>query len=262
MCVFSKNSSHLYYLTDQGGEFAYLVKRDLTTEMTTPVEKADWDIMFASLSETGKYLVLGVNNDARTEIRVYETATHKPVTLPDMPDGDITGLGFSKSERLMLFYMNGDRSPNNLFVLDMERGMVRQLTNSMNPEINAEHLVDGSVIRFASYDGLEIPSLLELVAAGHPLAGYPGAHRWETALEGLSKTESDVLAEASNTNPREPEPALGRLSWLGQMQRRPEYESWLRHHAPPHHRSRRVPRIRGPARRLVPRNSRDPQPSM
>ena len=59
--------------------------------------------------------------------------------------------------------------------------------------------------------GLEIPSLLELVAAERPLAGYPGAHWWETALEGLAKTESDVLAEASNTNPREPEPALSHL---------------------------------------------------
>ncbi len=59
--------------------------------------------------------------------------------------------------------------------------------------------------------GLEIPSLLELVAAKRPLAGYPGAHWWETALEGLAETESDVLAEASNTNPREPEPALSHL---------------------------------------------------
>ena len=59
--------------------------------------------------------------------------------------------------------------------------------------------------------GLEIPSLLELVAAERPLAGYPGAHWWETALEGLAETESDVLAEASNTNPREPEPALSHL---------------------------------------------------
>ena len=67
---------------------------------------------------------------------------------------------------------------------------------------------DGFVHRDA---GLEIPALLELVAAGRPLASYPGAHRWKTALEGLAETESDVLAEASNTNPREPEPALGHL---------------------------------------------------
>ena len=59
--------------------------------------------------------------------------------------------------------------------------------------------------------GLDIPSLLELVSAGRPLGDYPSAHRWETALEGLTMTESDVLVEASNTNPREPEPALSHM---------------------------------------------------
>lgn len=67
---------------------------------------------------------------------------------------------------------------------------------------------DGFIHRDA---GLEIPSLLELMAAGRPLTDYPGAHHSETALEGFTKTEMDVLAEASNTNSREPEPALSHI---------------------------------------------------
>ncbi len=59
--------------------------------------------------------------------------------------------------------------------------------------------------------GFEIPTLLELAAAGYRLAIYPGAQRWETALEGLARTGCDVLAEASNTDPREPEPALSHI---------------------------------------------------
>jgi homoserine dehydrogenase len=60
-------------------------------------------------------------------------------------------------------------------------------------------------------DGLDIARLLDLAAAGRPLTDYPGARRWETALDGLAQTECDVLAEASNTNPREAEPALSHL---------------------------------------------------
>src|SRR5262245_39406647 len=59
--------------------------------------------------------------------------------------------------------------------------------------------------------GFEIPALLELATARRPLVDYPGAHHWTTALEGFAQTESDLLAEASNTNPREPEPALSHL---------------------------------------------------
>jgi homoserine dehydrogenase len=59
--------------------------------------------------------------------------------------------------------------------------------------------------------GLDIPTLLDLAAAGHSLTDYPGARRWDSALAGLAETHCDVLAEASNTNPREPEPALSHI---------------------------------------------------
>jgi homoserine dehydrogenase len=67
---------------------------------------------------------------------------------------------------------------------------------------------DGFIHRDA---GLDIASVLELASAGRRLAEYPGTRRWETSLEGLKQTDSDVLAEASNTNPREPEPALSHI---------------------------------------------------
>ena len=67
---------------------------------------------------------------------------------------------------------------------------------------------DGFVYREAGFD---IAELVERAAARQPLADYPGVRRWETALEGLAHTETDVLAEASGTNPREPEPALSHI---------------------------------------------------
>jgi homoserine dehydrogenase len=59
--------------------------------------------------------------------------------------------------------------------------------------------------------GFDIPTLLDLATARLPLASYPGTSRFETALEGLRNTEYDVLAEASSTDPRQPEPALSHL---------------------------------------------------
>jgi len=59
--------------------------------------------------------------------------------------------------------------------------------------------------------GLDVSALLGLASAGRPLVDAPGTRRWATALEGLTMTESDVLAEASNTNPRDPEPALSHI---------------------------------------------------
>jgi dipeptidyl aminopeptidase/acylaminoacyl peptidase len=60
----------------------------------------------------------------------------------------------------MAFYHNGSRSPNNLYVYDFAANKATRLTESLNPEINAADLVDARVIRYKSFDGLEIPGIL------------------------------------------------------------------------------------------------------
>jgi dipeptidyl aminopeptidase/acylaminoacyl peptidase len=59
----------------------------------------------------------------------------------------------------MAFYVNGDRSPDNLFVHDFNTGQFHQLTQSLNKEIDPSHLVEAEVVRFRSFDGMVIPSI-------------------------------------------------------------------------------------------------------
>ncbi len=158
--TFDINSKYLYYLTDAGSEFKYVARRDLATGKTEVVEKAPWDYFYTYFSRNGKYRVTAVNEDARTKIKVYDTATGKPVTLPQLPNADITGVNISPSEKLMAFYLNGDRSPSNLYIYDFATKKATKLTESLNPEINPADLVDSQVIRYKSFDGVEIPSIL------------------------------------------------------------------------------------------------------
>ncbi|WP_162428246.1 S9 family peptidase [Pontibacter pudoricolor] len=158
--TFTPDNKQLYFLTDEGGEFQQLKSYDVATGKIADVEKADWDIMYTYFSRDGKYRVTGINNDARTEVKVYEAATGKQVQLPDVPAGDITGINFSDDENMMAFYVNSPTSSSNLFVHDFRNDKTTQLTNTMNPEINPDDLVKAEVIRYKSYDGLEIPALL------------------------------------------------------------------------------------------------------
>lgn len=103
---------------------------------------------------------MATNEDARTRIIVTEEATGKSVELPSLPDGDVTGVNFSESEKLMAFYHNGSRSPANLFVYDLASKKPARLTNSLNAEIDPADLVEVRVIRYKSFDGLEIPGIL------------------------------------------------------------------------------------------------------
>jgi len=157
---FSADGQSLYLTTDQDNEFAYLVRRDLKTAQRETVLKPDWDVQYANFSKSGRYLVVGVNADARTDLRVFEAASMTAVPLPKLPAGDITSVRISDDDKQMAFYLNGSRSPSNLHVCALDGGAVKQLTQNLSPKIDPEVLVEAEVVRFKSYDGLQVPGIL------------------------------------------------------------------------------------------------------
>ncbi|MEP6956579.1 MAG: S9 family peptidase [Chthoniobacterales bacterium] len=158
--AFDPGSKSLYFLSDEGGEFKYVARYELATGKREVVEKMPWDVSATYFSRTGKYRVVATNEDARTKIKVIEVASGKSIELPKLPDGDITGVTISDSEQRMAFYHNGARSPNNLFVYDFGSKKATKLTESLSPEIDPADLVESRVIRYKSFDGLEIPAIL------------------------------------------------------------------------------------------------------
>jgi dipeptidyl aminopeptidase/acylaminoacyl peptidase len=157
---FSPDGKTLLITTDKGAEFSYLMAHDLATGERTEVLRPEWDVAGADYSETGKYLAVWINNDARTEVRVFETATMDPVELPELPQAEITTVVFSDDERRLGFYASTARSPRDLYVSAVGGGEVTRLSSTLNPDIDPEHLVAPEVVRFASYDGVEVPGLL------------------------------------------------------------------------------------------------------
>jgi dipeptidyl aminopeptidase/acylaminoacyl peptidase len=157
--TFTPDSRALLYTTDGGHEFAYLVRYDLATGQKSVVLKPDWDVWGAGYSRGGRYLGVSINNDARTELRLFDAATMQPVALPPVADANITGLLFARDERRMAFFVNDSRTPSDIFVAEVG-GEPRRLTNSLNPRIERSHLVDGQVVRFRSYDGVEVPGII------------------------------------------------------------------------------------------------------
>ncbi len=57
-------------------------------------------------------------------------------------------------------------------------------------------------------DGLDIPTLLDLVATRQPLAAHPKVTHWTNIFEGLQAISCDVLAEATGATLRNGEPGV------------------------------------------------------
>ncbi|PTL84202.1 S9 family peptidase [Vitiosangium sp. GDMCC 1.1324] len=158
--AFDPGSTSLYFLTNQGSEFTRVARYELATGKTEDVESAEWDVMYTYFSRKGGFRITAINEDGRTVVRVHDLKAGKLLELPQLPAGDITSVTISNNEKRMAFYHNGDRSPSNLYIYDFGSKKVSRLTQSLSKDIDAEDLVEAQVVRFKSFDGMEIPNIL------------------------------------------------------------------------------------------------------
>ncbi len=157
---FDLKNEYLYFLTDEGGEFTYLSRYNIGSGAKEKVWEADWDVWYAYESYNSKYRIIGVNEDAKTKVYVFNLADGTSVEMPAFEDGDIKSISVSKSEKLVKMSVGASTSPNNIYVYNLETKELKKLTDTLNPEINEEDLVAGKVIRYKSFDGLDIPAIL------------------------------------------------------------------------------------------------------
>lgn len=158
---FTPDGDKLVYGTDEHGQFAQAWTYDISTGEQAPLIEADWDVSFVGYSPTGRYRYHGVNADASTDVTIVDRDSGKEVALPSgLPRGELRNVRFSPDERTLAFLINADASPSNVFTVDLKKKKFKQHTQALNPEIDPDHLVENEVIRYESFDGLEIPGIL------------------------------------------------------------------------------------------------------
>jgi len=156
---FDVSGDHLFFLTDEDSEFNYLMSYNLSTGEKEKVWETDWDIWYAYNSYNEKYRVIGVNEDARTVIYLFDLKTGEQIEMPNFEDGEVSGVSISKSENLMRMTVASSISPSNIYVYNFETKELKRLTTTLNPEIDPDDLVSGKVVRYESFDGTKIPAI-------------------------------------------------------------------------------------------------------
>ncbi|WP_417496416.1 S9 family peptidase [Maricaulis sp.] len=158
--TFTADSSALVYATDEHGEFNQAWTYDLASGERAALVTADWDVSFVTYSPSGRYLVSGINADARTEVTVTDLDSGEALALPDLPAGDLGSVRFSRDETSIAFTIDAATSPSNIHLVELASQTHTQLTQALNPAINEADMVDAEVVRFASFDGVQIPGIM------------------------------------------------------------------------------------------------------
>lgn len=156
---FSRDNRFFYYITDVGKEFAYLVQYEIATGERTTLYEANWDVMYSYLSENETFRVVAINEDGKNTLEIIDNASGDKVDLPTIPDGDITSVNMAKSEKQIRLSVGTSKASSNLYVYNLESKELKKLTETSNPDINPGDLVAAQVVRFESFDGLEVPAI-------------------------------------------------------------------------------------------------------
>lgn len=156
---FSLDNKSLYYTTDEGSEYQHVMKYDVASGSKEKFYDAKWDVMYMYTSFNEKYRVVGVNEDGRNKLYIFDHKTGNAIDFPKIENGDVQAVNISRSENKMRLSIGDGKSPNNIYVYDFGTKELKKLTNTLAPEIDGNDLVSAEVVRYKSFDGLEIPAI-------------------------------------------------------------------------------------------------------
>ncbi|MEM7205868.1 MAG: alpha/beta fold hydrolase [Planctomycetota bacterium] len=157
---FSADGQTVFYTSDAGAEFRRLWRVDLTSGRQEVVAERRWDILGYRFTRDGRFAVLMTNADARTVVEVRDVESGDAVALPAIPGRTISRVETSDDGRYWIVYAGGSTSPDELYVGAVGSGRLERRTRALADGIDEADLVDAEVVRYPSFDGLEIPGLL------------------------------------------------------------------------------------------------------
>ncbi len=162
--AWAPDSSGFWMITDRDREHDWLGFYDLKTRSVTPVTQPEWSIEVVTLSKDGKWLVWSINENGYSRIQVLNRETSEQKELTGLPGGTLPhfggGLYLSPDNTNLVVKMVTPTKPNELYVVDLESGETRQLTDSRKVAIDETLLIEPERVEIEAFDGLTIPALL------------------------------------------------------------------------------------------------------
>lgn len=165
---FAADGESIWTTCDKDAEFARLVRWTPSTgEIVPATADIPWDVEGFDLSDDGGRICFVTNEAGISRARILDTATGATRPVGGLPEGVIGGGKWHADGRHVAFAVGSARSTADVHVWDAETGRVDRWTESELGGIVAGGLVEPELVRWESFDGLELSGFL-----------YPAAERF------------------------------------------------------------------------------------
>ncbi len=151
-----------YTTTNQDRDFIGLSKFDVQSKKFNYVYTPEWDVENASISYDGKFLATIVNENGYKKLSLLESNSLKETGLNNLPKiGVVSSVRFSKDSKYLALCVGDSLHTVDIWVYEITNNKCWQITHSPQ-DVPPKELVEPSLVKFASFDGLEIPAFLYL----------------------------------------------------------------------------------------------------
>jgi dipeptidyl aminopeptidase/acylaminoacyl peptidase len=200
---FLPDGDSVIFASNKDREFAALTQVDNLRDGVEPKPvtikpEQNWDVEAIVFPDAGSHFAYTLNREgfAELHLRKFEVGG-KPLVTKILADDQIVklpanglvgGLNFSKDGRLLAFTFNSSKNNSDIWLYDLEKKSLTQITKSDRAGIAPESFVEPQLIKYKSFDGREIPAWFY-----DPQGGVrPGSEKMTSGVEASGKTASTV----------------------------------------------------------------------
>ena len=158
---FTRDGRGIFAVSDKGSEFRRLVlmpagggaERVLTGHLK-------YDVDAFTISFDANRIAFITNENGSNSLRFLDLASLKEYTRPSLQPGLIGGLQWREGSSEIGFHMTSARSAGDVFSFDATTNKLTRWTNGNNPELNTSEFVEPKLVKWKSFDGLQISGFL------------------------------------------------------------------------------------------------------
>jgi len=157
---FAADGKALYVTTDRDSELVRVAFVDVASGAHTYLTShIPWDVEDIALAPDGRTLAFVTNEDGIGRLHLLDTLSRRERSVPPMPAGSVSALRWHANGRDLGFQLVSAREPEDVYSLDVQRGVVDRWTFSESG-MNTADVSEPELVRWPSFDGKQISGFL------------------------------------------------------------------------------------------------------
>jgi dipeptidyl aminopeptidase/acylaminoacyl peptidase len=155
--TFSRDGKHIFFVTDQNSEFRRLARMNADgSDVKFITDDIKWDVSGYDLDRDRVKMLFTTNENGVSKVYYLELQSIQYRQLNNLPEGQVSSIQWRPGSDEFMFSFSSARNNSDIYTCDLESMKLERWTESELGGIQPAALSEPQLIKWKSFDGLEI----------------------------------------------------------------------------------------------------------